>query len=290
MAIPESFLNRIHALPDEKTRTQVLCQFLPLSEGKEETNASFTCDPLGEQADAKEGFLHRYPGRLLVMTTMECGARCQFCFRQHWPSNMSSKCTVAKVLQYLKQEPTVSEVLLSGGDPLTLPVEELREWSQALANLPQVKRLRVHSRLPVLTPEVLTPELLDWFTTIPQQPVLVLHTNHPAELSDALFEKLAVLRRSSVTLLAQSVLLRGVNNAIETLATLFERLISGGVQPYYLHQLDRVAGASRFEVPVEEGLALHEELRQRLPGYALPRYVQEIPGEGKKTVTKASEL
>jgi len=174
-------------------------------------------------------------------------------------------------------------VLLSGGDPLMLSDARLDQLCTRLAQIPHIRRLRVHSRLPIVLPDRVTPQLIDILQRGDWSPIMVVHANHPRELSDDCRMALGTLRRSGMTVLNQAVLLRGVNDDAHTLAELCEELVDLGVLPYYLHQLDRVAGAAHFEVPVEQGRALMAELRRRLPGYAVPRYVQELPGEPNKT-------
>jgi KamA family protein len=178
----------------------------------------------------------------------------------------------------------VGEVLLSGGDPLTLPDGHLSELARDLSRIPHLRRLRVHTRLPVVIPERVTESLRAWLRGTRLTPVLVIHANHPQELDNAVAAALARLIDAGIPVLNQSVLLRGVNDAAEPLIELSRRLLDCRVLPYYLHQLDRVAGAAHFEVPVERGLQIIAQMRACLPGYGVPRYVQEIPGESHKRV------
>jgi KamA family protein len=173
-------------------------------------------------------------------------------------------------------------VILSGGDPLTLIDESLADLVDRIAAIPHVRRLRIHTRLPIMIPQRVTPQLLRWLTGTRLSPVMVIHANHPAELQGTAAAAVRKIVAAGVPTLNQAVLLRGVNDTVATLVELSERLVELGVIPYYLHQLDRVAGAAHFEVPVEEGRQLVEELRRRLPGYAVPRYVQEVAGEPYK--------
>jgi KamA family protein len=180
--------------------------------------------------------------------------------------------------------PSIEEVILSGGDPLTLADEELAQFAGRLAKIRHVRRLRVHTRLPIVIPQRVTQDLLGWLRGTRLTPIVAVHVNHPAEIDAAVAGALGRLVDAGVPTLAQSVLLRGVNDDAATLADLFGRLVDLRVTPYYLHQLDRVAGAAHFEVAVSRGIELVEGLRRRLPHYAIPRYVRETPGQPSKTV------
>ena len=262
----------------------LLRQVLPLGE---ELNwpAAFTTDPVGDRpARRAPGLLHKYSGRALLVTTGACAVHCRYCFRRHFPYSEAPRGLAAwqPALDQIAADESLSEVILSGGDPLTLVDDVLAELAQRLAAIGHVRRLRVHTRLPILIPERVTPELLAWLTGTRLTPVMVIHANHAAELDAHVAAALARLARAGVRLLNQAVLLRGVNDTVEALAALSERLVDLGVLPYYLHQLDRVAGAAHFEVPEDVGRQLIDELRARLPGYAVPRYVREVAGAAYK--------
>jgi KamA family protein len=184
----------------------------------------------------------------------------------------------------LRQDNSVEEVLLSGGDPLTLRDETLRDLAYRFAGIDHLRRLRIHTRLPIMVPERVTGELIDWLDGGRLTPLVVVHANHPRELDSAVGDALGRLVAAGIPVLNQSVLLRGVNDNVDALADLSRRLIEYRVMPYYLHQLDKVAGAAHFEVPVARGRELIQQLRRRLPGYAVPRYVQEVPGEPHKRI------
>lgn len=248
----------------------------------------FSADPLAE-ADYSPlpGVLQKYRGRVLLMATGACGVHCRYCFRRHFPyaEHQLVGERLDAVLDWLGQQEDVEEVILSGGDPLVLSDRRLAELLDRLGRLPNVQRLRIHSRQPVVDPSRVTPALLATVSAVRQPLTLVLHCNHPQELDDALVGALARLRAAGVTLLNQSVLLAGVNDELPVLADLSRRLFAAGVLPYYLHQLDPVAGAAHFAVPRARALSLHEGLRASLSGYLVPRLVEEVPGDaGKRPV------
>jgi EF-P beta-lysylation protein EpmB len=259
----------------------LLRQVLPLSEELVPV-AGFSSDPVADLVARRgPGLLQKYHGRVLLITTGTCAIHCRYCFRRHFPYQEGpSRAELIRVaVAEVAAEPTVDEVILSGGDPLTLPDSQLAELAQALAAIPHLRRLRVHTRLPIVIPERVTPELLDWLRGTRLTPILVVHANHPRELDDSVAESLTRLVDHGIPVLNQSVLLRGVNDEARTLVELSRRLIELRVVPYYLHQLDQVAGAAHFEVPEEHGRELLQRLRAALPGYAVPRYVREQPGD-----------
>jgi EF-P beta-lysylation protein EpmB len=269
----------------------LLRQVMPIA-AETDLHAGFNRDPVGDhQARLSPGLLHKYEGRVLIVTTGACAVHCRYCFRRHFPYEEAPR-TVAQwndTMDRLAADPSIHEVILSGGDPLMLVDESLAEMVERIATLRHVRRLRVHTRLPIMIPERVTGILLNWLTGTRLSPVMVIHANHAAELQG---QAAAAVRRvvaAGVPTLNQAVLLRGVNDSVETLAELSERLVDLGVLPYYLHQLDRVAGAAHFEVAVEHGRWLVEELRRKLPGYAVPRYVQEVAGEPYKVELQNSE-
>ena len=219
-----------------------------------------------------------------MITTGVCAIHCRYCFRRHYPYATAPKSLAAwePALAQIAADSSLHEVLLSGGDPLVLVDEFLVELAERLAAIGHVRRLRVHTRLPIVIPDRVCDELLAWLTGTRLTPIVVVHANHPAELDSHVARALARLIDAGVLVLNQAVLLRSVNDTADVLAELCERLIDLRVVPYYLHQLDPVAGAAHFDVPVEDGRRLVDELRARLPGYAVPRYVREAPGEASK--------
>ena len=264
----------------------LLRQVLPLGE-ELESAASYTTDPLGEEAaKLQPGLLQKYHGRALLITTGACAVHCRYCFRRHYPYSESPPGSQVwqPALDRIAADDRIEEVLLSGGDPLTLTDALLGELAQRLAAIPHVQRLRIHTRLPIMIPQRVSEPFLDWLTGTRLTPLVVVHANHPAELDEAVAGSLARLLDAGVPVLNQAVLLRQVNDDLPALEQLCRRLADLRVMPYYLHQLDRVAGAAHFEVPIQRGLELLSQLRARLPGYAVPRYVQEVPGDSHKRV------
>jgi EF-P beta-lysylation protein EpmB len=219
-----------------------------------------------------------------MVTTGACAVHCRYCFRRHFPYHETPRAPDdwQGALQQIAGDTSIREVIFSGGDPLTLVDASLAQLAESIADIPHVRRLRVHTRLPIMIPERVTSELFDWLNGTRLSPVMVIHANHPAELLSGAAAAVRSIVSAGVPTLNQAVLLRGVNDSVEVLVELSERLVDLGVIPYYLHQLDRVAGAAHFEVPIEEGLRIVEELRRRLPGYAIPRYVREVAGEPYK--------
>lgn len=282
LLVPQTYLARIH--PGD-IQDPLLLEVLPTME-EMEVSPEFTVDPVGECASAlHRGWLRKYSGRLLMVTNGGCSVHCRFCFRRHfrYPTACSPD-SWEQALRELAADPTLHEVVLSGGDPLALEDSCLADLAGRVEAIPHVRRLRVHTRFPVVVPQRVTDELLSWLCTGRMTSLMVVHVNHPAEIDADVAAALGRLVAAGVPVLSQTVLLRGVNDRVEVLAELFERLIDVRVIPYYLHQLDRVAGAMHFEVAPADGLKLIQQLRARLPGYAVPRYVREIPGEPGKVV------
>jgi EF-P beta-lysylation protein EpmB len=275
--VPRGFVARMRpGDPDDPLLRQVLAH------AREETPVpGFGIDPVGElSAATAPGLLSKYQGRVLVVVAGACAVHCRYCFRRHFPYPAHAVAgrdwgpTVAAVAA----DPTVEEVILSGGDPLMLPDERLAALADALAEIPHLRRLRVHSRMPVVLPERVDDALLEWLAGTRLTPVMVVHANHARELDAPVRAALGRLRAAGVTVLTQSVLLRGVNDSVTALADLSRALCEAGALPYYLHLLDPVAGAAHFDVPEPEARALVGELMTVLPGYLVPRLVREQPG------------
>ncbi|MCU7797137.1 MAG: EF-P beta-lysylation protein EpmB [Candidatus Thiodiazotropha sp. (ex Myrtea spinifera)] len=259
----------------------LLRQVLPLAEEMSPI-AGFTGNPVGDkESEACPGLLHKYQGRALIVATGACAVHCRYCFRRHYAysNGSASPRQWMRILDYLRKHNEIEEVILSGGDPLMVNDERLADWLEQLESLPQIKRLRLHTRLPVVLPQRIGPQLIGLLTRGRFETVIVIHANHPNELSPQVAEAMGQLKAAGITLLNQSVLLKGVNDKAETLVKLSERLFSIGVLPYYLHLLDRVAGAAHFEVEETRALEIQQALRARLPGYLVPRMVREIAGE-----------
>jgi len=224
--------------------------------------------------------------RALLITTGACAVHCRYCFRRHFPYEEVPHSDAAwdAALGAIADDRSIREVILSGGDPLMLVDERLAKLTKKIEAISHVVRLRIHTRLPIMIPSRVTEKMLAWLTGGRLTPIVVIHANHAQELDDAVAQSLASLRQAGATLLNQAVLLRGINDTVAAQAALGERLIEIGVVPYYLHQLDRVSGAAHFEVPISEGLQLMQALRAELPGYAVPRYVQEVAGQPNKSL------
>ncbi len=266
----------------------LLRQVLPLA-GELDMVDGYGLDPVGDHAALRApGVLQKYQGRVLLTTTGACAVHCRYCFRRHFPyseANASSDHWQG-ALRHIAGDPSLQEVILSGGDPLSLSDRRLAEFVQALARVPHVERLRLHTRLPIVLPERVTPELMTWLGGSRLRTVVVVHANHAREIDAAVAGACARLAAGGAMLLNQSVLLRGVNDQPDALAALSERLFEIGVLPYYLHQLDRAQGTAHYEVPDAEAQALHAALAARLPGYLVPRLVREVAGAPGKTLLR----
>lgn len=264
----------------------LLRQVLPLGEELLET-PGFAADPVGDAAAALgAGLLKKYQGRALLVTTGACAVHCRYCFRRHYPYSAGPRSLAEwePALEQLADDPSIEEVLLSGGDPLTLVDSWLARLAERLASIGHLRRLRIHTRLPIVIPERVCDDLIHWLRGSRLTPIMVVHANHPAEISDSVAAALGRLVDAGIPVLNQAVLLGGVNDNADVLVELCRRLVDLRVMPYYLHQLDRVAGAAHFEAPEATGRRLIAELRRRLPGYAVPRYVRETSGEASKTL------
>jgi len=264
----------------------LLRQVLPL-DAELLDHSGFTADPVGDSAARiVPGLLQKYNGRALLVTTGACAVHCRYCFRRHYPYSEGPRSPAdwQPAIEQIAADPTIDEVLLSGGDPLTLVDPHLATLADSLAAIPHVRRLRIHTRLPIMIPQRITDDLLDWLRGTRLAPIVVVHANHAQEIDDSVAQSLARLIDAGIPVLNQAVLLSGVNDTAAALIDLSRRLVDLRVMPYYLHQLDRVAGAAHFEVPISRGLELMAKLRAALPGYAVPRYVQEVAGETHKRV------
>lgn len=314
LLFPESTLSRVRK---NDPNDPVLKQFLP-SKQELETVPGFSCDPLCEhqltvsEQDESACVLQKYAGRALVITTNACAGRCRFCFRRYFPKNRAlfplpkeavdthdatDKSKLAeqtdkyfdRAFASVRNNPTISELIFSGGDPLTLPNESLTALLYYIRRLGHVKRVRFHTRVPVLTPGRIGedfPAFDDFQEGRELDPLILhiaLHINAPEEIDETVVRSLLKLRRKGYILTSQTVLLRGINDNVDTLVRLYEKLVNLGVIPYYLFQLDRVQGAAHFETPVSVGRALIEKLSERVPGYAVPQYSREIAGRPMKT-------
>jgi EF-P beta-lysylation protein EpmB len=266
-------------------RDPLLLQVLP---GAAElvSTPDFTTDPVGDIASSTApGLLHKYAGRALVVTTGACAVHCRYCFRRHFPYAEQSALRQGwePVIARLQADPSIHEVILSGGDPLSLSDRRLTQLTDELHAVRHVRRLRIHTRYPVVLPERVDAGLLKWLARVPLQKVVVIHANHANEIDAQVQRACTDLASVGATLLNQSVLLAGVNDSVSTLAQLSESLFATRVLPYYLHLLDKVQGAAHFDVDERRALQLHRELTATLPGYLVPRLVREIAGAPAKT-------
>ncbi len=263
----------------------LLRQVLPIAEEMEQS-PGFRPDPVGDNAARiAPGLLQKYTHRALMVATPTCAVHCRYCFRRHFDYDASPR-TLAhwhEAFEQLAADPEIEEVILSGGDPLILTDQRLRELVRRLAAIKHLRRLRIHTRLPVVIPQRITSSLTQLLLETPLTPIVVIHANHPAEIDAAVASALSRLLAVGIPVLNQSVLLRGVNDSVDTLVQLSQRLVNLRVMPYYLHQLDQVTGAAHFHVPIDTGRKLIAQMRTQLPGYAVPRYVCEQPGHPHKT-------
>lgn len=244
-------------------------------------------DAVGDLVKARGGgIIHKYQGRALLIATGACAIHCRYCFRRHFPygDQLASRGQWHDALATLAADPSIHEVILSGGDPLSLSDDKLAQLVAGLDAIPHLKRLRIHTRQPIVLPSRVDAAMLSWLGTTRLQKVVVVHVNHAQEIDAAVGRALASLADQGATLLNQSVLLRGVNDDADVLQDLSESLFARQVMPYYLHLLDPVVGAMHFDVPLKEALQLMQTLAARLPGYLLPRLAREIPGQPGKTI------
>ena len=287
LRVPRGFVARMrHGDPADP----LLRQVLPVLE-EDRLVPGFSLDAVGDGAARRGGgLIHKYRGRTLLVATGSCAVHCRYCFRRHYPYADDSAAAAGwhEAVALVAADPSLHEVILSGGDPLSLADHKLAELTEALRGIPHVRRLRLHTRLPIVLPERVDAGLLGWLHGLPWPVTIVVHANHANEFDPAVDAAMAALRATGASLLNQAVLLRGVNDSVDALADLCERGHAAGVLPYYLHQLDRVAGAAHFEVPDGEALSLHAALAARLPGYLVPRLVREIAGEPGKTPLQAA--
>jgi EF-P beta-lysylation protein EpmB len=281
LRVPRGFVSRMRK---RDPNDPLLRQVLPLRQELEDV-PGFSDDAVGDLERVRAGgILHKYHGRALLIATGACAVHCRYCFRRHFPygEHTATRHAWQETLAALSADASITEVILSGGDPLSLSDRRLAELAALLEGIPQLRRLRIHTRLPVVLPERVDAGLLGWLGRGRLLHVVVLHANHAQEIDSPVREAFQRLRDAGITLLNQSVLLRGINDKPQILADLSERLFECGVMPYYLHQLDRVRGAAHFEVPDSEATGIMREMASRLPGYLVPRLVRERAGQPYK--------
>ena len=282
--VPEPYLSRIEP---GNPRDPLLRQVMP-EPAESDPAPGYVADPLAEFGDASAsadgGLIHKYQSRALLVVTGACAINCRYCFRRHFPygDHQLGGSGWDQPLAQLAADDRINEVIFSGGDPLATSDRILARLAQEVAGIPHIKRLRLHTRLPVVIPQRVDSQLLSWLGNSGLQTVLVVHVNHPAEIDDEVKAAMRKLKQAGILLLNQAVLLRGINDDADTQERLSETLFEADILPYYLHAFDPVAGAAHYDPGDERARELARELLNRLPGFLVPRLVREIPGEGSK--------
>jgi EF-P beta-lysylation protein EpmB len=279
--VPISFIKRMKKGDFDDP---LLKQVMPLSSEFSLTDG-YSADPLNEHETVAEGLLHKYKSRVLMIVKSACAINCRYCFRRHFPyqDNSPSKQRWQSALDYIACHDEISEVIFSGGDPLMASDNHLTWLINQIEKIPHVSRLRIHSRLPVVIPNRITPTLVTRLKNSHLKATMVLHINHPNEINNELIEALEPLREARVPLFNQSVLLRGINDNADVLIKLSETLFDAGIQPYYLHLFDAVQGAAHFDVKEADAIAIVKHMLASLPGFLMPKLVREISGQANKT-------
>lgn len=281
LKVPHSFIAR---MKKGDINDPLLRQILPLNQEVNLTDGYYT-DPLHEESANKvPGLLHKYQGRVLLTLAGYCAVNCRFCFRRHFPyeDNNPGQAGWEEALSYIAKDESIQEVILSGGDPLVVNDATFKQLTLKLADIPHVKLLRIHSRIPIVLPQRITQDLIEWMTATRLKTILVVHCNHPQEINEEVHKALQLLRQKGITLLNQSVLLKSINDNPETLIKLSYALFECGILPYYLHILDKVQGTAHFDLPLEKAQEIHQAISYQLPGYLVPRLVSEKPGHPAK--------
>jgi EF-P beta-lysylation protein EpmB len=285
LRVPRAFVERMRI---GDPADPLLRQILP-TRAERESMPGYDTDPLEEAAATRApGVIQKYHGRALLIAAPACAVHCRYCFRRTFPYADHQQGVAFPQLSAIEADPTITEVILSGGDPLMLKDAPLARLVRRLDAIHHLRRIRIHTRLPVVIPQRVTNEFVELLTGLRCRASIVLHVNHPNEIDGAFVDALTALHRSSITLLNQSVLLRGVNDDATVLEALSERLFDNHVLPYYLHLPDRVVGTHHFDVPEAEAQALMAVLTARLPGYLVPRLVREVPGFPAKQVVPSA--
>jgi len=282
LRVPLSFIAR---MKKGDITDPLLQQVLPIAKEHNKVTG-YIIDPVGEQKNATKGIIQKYHGRVLLMVNGHCAVNCRYCFRRHFPyeNNRMNRKDWIQSLATIAADTSINEVIYSGGDPLASNDKQLTWLTEQLLTIPHIQRLRIHSRLPVVIPERITTESLRWMSEHRLNTVMVLHINHPNELNDDhLLSAIRQMKKAGITVLNQTVLLKGVNDSIDCLTSLSERLFEAGVLPYYLHLLDKVSGAAHFDLPVSEAKNLHKGMTEQLSGYLVPKLVNEVAGHPSKT-------
>lgn len=282
LRVPKPFIDKMqYGVPDDPLLLQVL------SQQKENIETiGFSQDPLKEVSQALPGILHKYHGRVLLILASACAINCRYCFRRHFPyqDQKASGAQLQQALEYIQSDSSIKEVILSGGDPLLVSDDFLANLLFQLEKIDHIKRIRIHTRLPVVIPQRVTNQLCERLKQSRLSASIVLHINHPNEIDTLLKQHLSKLNKANIQLLNQSVLLKGINDDAQTLIQLSESLFEIGVLPYYIHMLDKVSGAAHFDIPKTIAVQLINTIRKRLPGYLVPRLAIEEAGEASKSV------
>jgi EF-P beta-lysylation protein EpmB len=249
------------------------------------TKSGFNKDPLLEQDNNQPGLLHKYKSRVLVMFKTGCAVNCRYCFRRHFPyqENQLNKRSLIDALSYIKSDKNINEVILSGGDPLMAKDDAISWFLDELEQIPQIKRMRIHSRLPVVIPARITEQLCERLAKSPLKIIFVNHINHANEIDNDFKNAMKMLKQANVLLLNQAVILKDVNDTVDAQINLSEALFDADVMPYYLHLLDKVEGASHFDIDEAQAIKIMAELLEALPGFLVPKLVREIGGQKSKT-------
>lgn len=281
MRVPRHFV-RLMRVRDPSD--PLLLQIMP-NRAEFESPTGYVTDPLEEQDNQQPGLLHKYKSRVLMIVRGGCAVNCRYCFRRHFPyaDNSPSLQQLQDNLSMIATDRDINEVILSGGDPLMAKDPHLARLAKDISAIPHVKRLRIHTRLPVVLPERIDNQFVQWFSELELQRILVLHINHANEVSPQLAERLASLQRAGVTLLNQAVLLKGVNDSVDTQVALSEALFAAGIMPYYLHVLDKVQGAAHFDISDALARELMHGMLAKLPGFLVPKLVREEAGKTAKS-------
>ena len=281
MRVPRPFAQLMRHGDDQDP---LLLQVLP-SAKEFESKAGFVIDPLQEHNAEQPGLLHKYESRVLIMFKTGCAVNCRYCFRRHFPyaDNAVNKQQLLQHIDYIKAHSEINEVILSGGDPLMAKDDAIEWFIGQLEQLPNIKRLRIHTRLPVVIPSRITNDLVNMLERASFKTIVVLHINHANEISERLKKGVAHLKRADCTVLNQAVLLKNVNDNADSQIELSEALFDGGILPYYLHLFDKVDGASHFDIDESKAIAIYKAMLKALPGFLMPKLVREIGGEASKT-------
>lgn len=282
LRVPRSFIARMR---QGDINDPLLQQVLPVG-AETIITPNFSTDPVGEQSGQISGLIHKYHGRVLLMVNGHCAINCRYCFRRHFPydEHRLNREQWSAVIDHLRDDTSISEVIYSGGDPLASNDKQLLWLTQKIADIPHIQRLRIHTRLPIVIPDRITDQCLHWMTSTRLQTIMVLHSNHANELADeTLHHAIERMKQGGITVLNQAVVLRGVNDTVEDQIQLSERLFAAGVLPYYLHVLDKVQGSAHFAISDADAKRIIQEVAAKLPGYLVPKLVREEAAHPSKT-------